>query len=145
MNLLQQLTWKFTYTQVKHDTKWRALFLVMWTVKLINYCWPMYTIPALRAISIVCNAMQMAKAPSWQPTMDKCKANAWSTTNELATMVAGKFTYTKVKQIESKGIVPFPCHVYCKRQSLTIVSLCTSLRATSIVAILQVPDGKDSG
>ena len=32
-------------------------------------------------------------------------------------------------------------------QSLTIVSLCTSLiiRATSIVAILQVADGKDSG
>ena len=46
--------------------------------------------------------------------MDKCKANAWSTKNEVATMVAGKFAYTK-----AKGIVPFPCHVYCKRQSLT--------------------------
>ena len=29
--------------------------------------------------------------------MDKCKPNAWSTTNEVATMVAGKLTYTKVK------------------------------------------------
>ena len=29
--------------------------------------------------------------------MDKCKANAWSTKNEVATMVVGKFAYTKVK------------------------------------------------
>ena len=29
--------------------------------------------------------------------VDKCKANAWSTKNEVATMVAGKFAYTKVK------------------------------------------------
>ena len=39
----------------------------------------------------------MAKASSWQPTMDKCKANGWSTTNEVTTMVVGKFTYAKVK------------------------------------------------
>ena len=30
-------------------------------------------------------------------------------------------------------------------QSLIIVNLCISRRATSIVATLQVPDGKDSG
>ena len=40
---------------------------------------------------------QMAKASLWQPTMDKCKANARSTTNEFATVVAGKFMYAKVK------------------------------------------------
>ena len=37
--------------------------------------------------------------------MDKCKASAWSTTNEVATMVAGKFTYTKViSTIQSKRL-----------------------------------------
>ena len=49
------------------------------------------------------------------------------------------------RTIQSKRHCSFPCHVNCKKQSLTIVSLYTSLRATSIVAILQVPDGKDSG
>ena len=29
--------------------------------------------------------------------MDKCKVNAWSIKNEVATMVTGKFTYTKIK------------------------------------------------
>ena len=47
--------------------------------------------------------------------MDKCKANAWSTKNEVATMVAGKFAYTKIKHsTKQKDIAPFPCHVYCE-------------------------------
>ena len=64
---------------------------------------------------------------------------------KFATMIAAKFTYTKVKHnTKQKALFLFPCHVNCKTQSVSIVSLCTSLRATSIVAILQVPDGKDS-
>ena len=35
---------KFTYTKVKRTTKQKALFLflVMWNLRLINYCWPLY-------------------------------------------------------------------------------------------------------
>ena len=76
--------------------------------------------------------------------MDKCKAHACSITNEVATMVAGKFTYTKVKHNTRHCSFSLSCELY-KTQSLTIVSLHTILRTTSIVAILQVPDGEDSG
>ena len=57
------------------------------------------------------------------------RSHAWSITNEVTTMVAGKFTYTKVKHnTRQKALFPF----------LVVVSLCTILRTTSIVAILQV-------
>ena len=64
----------------------------------------------------------------------------------LHALVAGKFTYTKLSIIQSKRHCSFSlsCELY-KSQSLTIVSLSTILRTTSIVAILQVPDGEDSG
>ena len=65
--------------------------------------------------------------------MDKYKANAWSAKNEIATMVAGKFTYTKVKHKTKQKAL------FCKRQSLLPYA------QALIVAILQVPDGKDSG
>ena len=57
-------------------------------------------------------------------------------------MVAGKFTYTKVKHNTRHCSFSLSCELY-KTQSLTIVSMCTILRTTSIVAILQVPDGEE--
>ena len=58
-------------------------------------------------------------------------------------MVAGKFTNTNTKQ---KALFLFLVMWTVIDAIINyIVSLCTSLRTTSIVAILQVPDGKDSG
>ena len=58
----------------------------------------------------------------------------------------GSLVTLKLSTIQSKGIVPFPCHVTCKTHY--ILSACvpfSALRTTLIVAILQAPDGKDSG
>ena len=64
---------------------------------------------------------QMAKASSWQPIMDKYKSNAWSITNEVATVVAGKFTYTKVKHnTKQKALFLFlvvNCNTYIPHDS----------------------------
>ena len=48
--------------------------------------------------------------------------------------------------MQSKVIVPFPCHVSCKTHYILLACVpFPALRATLIVAILQAADGKDSG
>ena len=68
--------------------------------------------------------------------MDKCKAHAGCTTNQFAKMVQCMGSLL-TPQYKAKDIVPFPC----PGVNLTIVG--PALRATSIVAILQAPDGED--
>ena len=92
----------------------------MWTGRLMNYLRPtVCKFPFLIATLIVCNtpsSMQMVKAFLWQPTMDKFKVNAWSTTNEVATIKLESLLTQA--QYKAKGVVLFPCHVNCKTQLL---------------------------
>ena len=73
--------------------------------------------------------------------MDKCKTNAWSTTNEVATVVAGKFTYAKPKHITiQKALFLFiVIHVDYKTHEPTAIYSYANfpfLITTLIVAIL---------
>ena len=57
-------TGKFTYTKVKHNAKLKALFcfLVMWPVRLIASCWPVYHFQPLKQLWLLqYSKLQMAK------------------------------------------------------------------------------------
>ena len=58
----------------------------------------------------------------------------------------GSLLTLKLSTMQSKGIVPFSCQVTYKTDYILLACApFSALITTSIVAILQVPDGKDSG
>ena len=81
--------------------------------------------------------------PSCQPAVNNYKVHAWSTTNEFATRT-GKFTQTKLKHNTKQKALFFHVNWKTRELSVTYVAF-PALVATSIVAVLQAPDGKDSG
>ena len=65
-------------------------------------------------IATACEKKENTPSSKWQrhPRDSQLWTNA-KPMHGVATMVAGKFTYTKDKprHYTTKGIVPFPCHV----------------------------------
>ena len=79
--------------------------------------------------------------------MDRCKVHAWSA-NECATMAdyKGSLLTLKLGTMQSKRQCSFTCHVICNTHCILLACVpFPALRATLIVAILQAPDGIDSG
>ena len=81
-------------------------FSCTWTARLMNYLWPTvckFPIPYSNIDCCNTPSSRWQRHPHNSQLWINAKPNAWSTTNEVTTTVAGKFTYTmKLSTIQSK-------------------------------------------